>query len=130
MDTLVQVYPIENTTNITVKYTNKINVIFKNILLTTLIAILIIGVFGNILNLIVFGKKKMRKSSTFRFLFYLSCSDLCVLLIAVTDVLIKNTIQFEIRSYSLFSCKFHVTFYLIVLRKGHVWFIYFVLTDI
>ena len=85
---------------------------------------------GNTLNLIVFGKKAMRKISTFRFLFYLSASDLLVLLVGATgifilssflilkfnlnllyisnkDVLINNIFQFEIRTYSNALCKFH-----------------------
>ena len=99
----------ENKTNLTFQFSEKVeNATLEKILLALLIAVLFIGVLGNICNLIVFGKKKMRKWSTFRFLLYLSGSDLLVLLIAVTDILIKNTIEFEIRSYSIFSCKFHV----------------------
>jgi hypothetical protein len=99
----------ENNTNATFHTSDKIqNATLENILLALLIAVLFVGVLGNICNLIVFGKKKMRKWSTFRFLLYLSGSDLLVLLIAVTDILIKNTIEFEIRSYSIFTCKFHV----------------------
>ena len=72
----------------------------------------------------------MRKISTFRFLFYLSASDLLVLLVGATgifilssflilkfnlnllyiskkDVLINNIFQFEIRTYSNALCKFH-----------------------
>ena len=100
----------ENNTNTTFHTSDKIqNATLENILLALLIAVLFVGVLGNICNLIVFGKKKMRKWSTFRFLLYLSASDLLVLLIAVTDILIKNTIEFEIRSYSIFTCKFHVS---------------------
>ena len=99
----------ENKTNVTFNISDKVeNATLEKILLAVLIAVLFIGVLGNICNLIVFGKKKMRKWSTFRFLLYLSASDLLVLLIAVTDILIKNTIEFEIRSFSMFSCKFHV----------------------
>jgi len=57
--------------------------------------------------MIVFGKKAMRKISTFRFLFYLSLSDLLVLLVGATDVLINNIFQFEIRTYSNSLCKLH-----------------------
>ena len=103
--------PFENNkTNSTANDSTRENVILENFLLAALILLAFIGVLGNILNLVVFGKKSMRKLSTFRFLLYLSASDLLVLLIAVTDVLIKYLTpnQFEIRSYSIFTCKFHV----------------------
>jgi hypothetical protein len=43
--------------------------------------------------LIVFGKKAMRKISTFRFLFYLSASDLLVLLVGATGIFILSSFQ-------------------------------------
>ena len=66
--------------------------------------ITISGILGNISNIIVFGKRKMRASSTFRFLLYLSITDLLVLLIVVTEMLFENNFMSEPTGFSLFSC--------------------------
>jgi hypothetical protein len=84
--------------------------IFKEMKTYALILILFFGVVGNLLNLIIFGKKNMRKVSTFRFLFYLSFIDFLVLLVGATDMLTRNVFEFEIRIYSNFWCKFHTYF--------------------
>lgn len=66
-----------------------------------LIIVIVIGILGNILNIIVFSKRNMRKKSTFRFLLYLSIADLLVLVLNVLN-------NFDIRLYSSFSCRFHI----------------------
>ena len=81
--------------------------VLEKILIGVLMVTLLVGIVGNILNLVVFGKRRLRNLSTFRFLMYLSASDLLVLLIATPDVLIKELFNFEIRLYSLYTCKFH-----------------------
>ena len=78
--------------------------IIKYAILVLLIAI---GFIGNFFNCIVFGKKSMRKASTFRFLFYLSASDLMVLLVGASHVLVRLLFNFDIRLYSTFTCKVH-----------------------
>ena len=70
-----------------------------------LFLIICIGLFGNILNLIVFSQKSMRKSSTFRFLIYLSIIDMLVLVICAMDSVLIYGFGFEIRLYSKLTCK-------------------------
>ena len=84
--------------------------IFKEMKTYALILIVFFGLIGNLLNLIVFGTKSMRKISTFRFLFYLSLIDVLVLLVGASDMLTRNVFEFEIRIYSNFWCKFHTYF--------------------
>lgn len=72
-----------------------------------LITIICIGTVGNSLNIIIFSKKNMRQISTFRFLLYLSISDLLVLLFCSTDALARFGFQLEIRSTHLILCKVH-----------------------
>ena len=58
----------------------------------------------------MFGKKSMRKISTFKFLFYKSALDILVLLFGATDIVVKNTLDFQIRINSNFLCKVHTFF--------------------
>ena len=68
------------------------------------ILILFLGVVGNLLNIIVFAKRNMRESSTFRFLLYLSITDLIVLIIGASEMLIKSDVTLKYRDYSIFAC--------------------------
>ena len=76
--------------------------------------IIIIGVFGNILNVLVLQRKSIKTISTFRFLFYLSIIDLFILIIIATDSLIQHSFEIAIRLLSTPVCKIHVflTYYL------------------
>ena len=65
------------------------------------------GVFANIINIIVFSRKAMRTTSTFRFLFFLSCVDLLVLIIIAQEALVRFEYRYQIRSISNFVCKVH-----------------------
>ncbi|RNA01728.1 FMRFamide receptor-like [Brachionus plicatilis] len=78
-----------------------------NIISSLLITIICIGTFGNVLNIIIFSKTNMRQASTFRFLLYLSISDLLVLLFCSTDALARFGFQIEIRSTHIILCKIH-----------------------
>ena len=80
---------------------------FANLKTILLAIIIVIGLFGNILNLIVFGKKHMRQIRTYRFLFFLSAVDILVLLTGTTDILIRHLFLFEIRNYSNAMCRLH-----------------------
>jgi hypothetical protein len=73
----------------------------------SLASIILIGIFGNILNLIVFSAKTMRKNSAFRYLFYLSVIDLLVLITCATDSLSTYSNYIMIRLKSDLSCKIH-----------------------
>jgi hypothetical protein len=72
-----------------------------------LLSIILLGVFGNILNIIVFSHKTMLKMSTFRLLFYLSIIDLLVLLVCTTDALFTFGFLVEIRLFSTLMCRIH-----------------------
>ena len=43
-------------------------------------SLLMVGIFGNILSIIIFTRPSMNKHTTFRFLTFLSISDTCALL--------------------------------------------------
>ena len=55
------------------------------VIFISLITIIVVGIFGNILNLIIFRLKSMRSKSTFMFLFYLALIDLLVINISVLN---------------------------------------------
>ena len=89
----------------------------KSIVLTILICV---GILGNSLNMLIFGKKKMRKVATFKYLFFLSLNNLLVLGVGATDVLLSNIFQFEIRSYSNAMCKLHTFFTYVVTHSANL----------
>ena len=68
------------------------------------IAILIVGIFGNLVNILIFAKKPMRSLSPYKFLLYLSSFDLIVLIIGGTEILLKSNFTMGLREFSLFSC--------------------------
>ena len=72
--------------------------------ITPSIIVLSLGIVGNLINVLVFAKKEMRASSTFRFLIYLSISDLMVMIINSTEILFKSDFSFRNRESSLVSC--------------------------
>ena len=81
------------------------NTTFLKILSIIPFVVLAFGLIGNLLNICIFVKRKMRSSSsTFRFLMYLSTCDLFVLLFGASRFLIKSDFSFDIRDFSLFSC--------------------------
>jgi hypothetical protein len=71
--------------------------------------IIIVGIIGNLINLMVFGKKNMRQASTFRFLFYLSAADLLVISACALDLHLGFHYAVEPR-FTRLSCKL-VTFF-------------------
>ncbi len=88
-----------------------LNNLFES-LFSIILYICVLNFKGNTLNLIVFGKKAMRKISTFRFLFYLSASDLLVLTIGATDVLVRIRII-----YFIFTKLFNEVFFVFCLIR-------------
>ena len=69
--------------------------------------IIIWGIFANIMNIVVFSRKSMRTTSTFRFLFFLSVIDLLVLIIIASEALSRFEYHFQVRSVSNLICKIH-----------------------
>lgn len=72
--------------------------------------IILVGIFGNTLNIIIFSKKHLRRCSTFRFLMHLSLIDLLVLIICAPDALFNFGFHINIRQYSSFVCRYHTYF--------------------
>jgi len=76
-----------------------------NHLLTIIpIVILTFGIVGNAINTLIFAKKSMRSSPTLRFLLYLSMADLIVLIMGMSEILLKSDFSFGLRDSSLFVC--------------------------
>ncbi len=72
-----------------------------------LLIIILVGVLGNLMNLIVFSSKTMRKNSIFQYLLYLSLIDLLVLLVCAIDSLLSFDFLIMIRLKSNLTCKIH-----------------------
>ena len=68
------------------------------------ILILTFGIVGNAINTLIFAKKIMRSSPTFRFLLYLSIADAIVLIMGMNEILLKSDYSFGLRDSSLFVC--------------------------
>jgi hypothetical protein len=69
------------------------------------LVVLAFGIIGYLINICIFAKKKMRSySSTFRFLMYLSITDLFVLLFGATEFIVKSDFSLNVKDSSLFSC--------------------------
>lgn len=81
-----------------------------------LLLIIVVGVIGNTINLLIFGQKQMRTTSTFRFLFYLAFFDLLALLISATDAFTNFGLDFQIRNYDPLVCRIH-TFLIYLLQQ-------------
>lgn len=75
--------------------------------LVLMAVLIVVGVIGNLINILVFSRRHMRKVSTFRFLLYLAITDMLVLLVCTTDALSKFGFQWEIRSQSTILCRLH-----------------------
>lgn len=79
-------------------------------LVAILASMILIGVLANIINLVIFGQKSMRKTPTFRLLAYLSIIDLLVLIICTSDLLLTFNFKIQIRLFSSLSCRLHTFF--------------------
>ena len=74
------------------------------------VVIFLIGIFGNLLSILVFFQKKMRKNSTFVYLAFLCVVDLFVILFGLGDILVISYFRVIIRSQSFLLCRFHTFF--------------------
>jgi hypothetical protein len=72
-----------------------------------LLLFILIGSFGNIMNIIIFSKRTLRKNSTFNFLLYQSIIDLLVLTFCASDTVMTYGFNLEVRLLSKFTCKIH-----------------------
>lgn len=69
--------------------------------------LLIVGLFGNVVSIIIFNKKSMKKYSTFQYLTLLSILDLCVLYTGCGQIVLDVYYQIDIRLLNEFICKTH-----------------------
>jgi hypothetical protein len=92
----------------------------KMLLMSVILSLVIIlGLLGNIINVIVFLNKSMKQKSTFRYLIYLSLLDSFILITCAIDSVLTFSNLAMIRLVSNVWCKFHtyISFDLIHLKS-------------
>lgn len=83
------------------EYTNKIALDY--IWPTFPIGFLVLGTVANLLSIIVFRRREMKKFSSFCYFFYLNCVNLAVLYVTMVRVIGEFNFQVDIRRLSLVS---------------------------
>jgi hypothetical protein len=78
---------------------------FKKIVSTAFGAIVVGGILGNAVNLVVFSQRRFWKYYTFRLIFYLSMTDLLILILCAVESLVEWCFEIEIRVLSSIFCK-------------------------
>lgn len=68
---------------------------------TVPIGFLILGTVANLLSIIVFRRREMKKFSSFCYFFYLNCVNLAVLYITMVRVISEFNFKYDIRRFSL-----------------------------
>jgi hypothetical protein len=82
------------------KLSDLLNKIFMPILL-------LLGLFGNIISIIIFNQPSMKKYTTFQYLKLISILDLITLYIGCVSLMFISYFNIDIRLLNDFSCKFH-----------------------
>jgi hypothetical protein len=72
------------------------------------IGFVILGTIANILSIIVFTRKEMRKFSSFCYFAFLNGINLAVLYVTMVRAIMEFNFKTDIRQLSLFSCKMHL----------------------
>ena len=65
-----------------------------------------VGIIGNTVNIIVFSRRSMQKTLSFRLLLYLSIIDLIIMMLNGIETFVEFSLNFEMRTFSNFFCKF------------------------
>lgn len=88
------------------EYTNRIalNYIWP----TFPIGFLILGTIANILSIVIFRRKEMRKYSSFCYFAFLNFVNLAVLYVTLIRVIMEFNFHVDIRGLNMFTCKMHV----------------------
>lgn len=73
---------------------------------TVPIGLLVTGTFGNVLNVVVLSRRRLRKSSTSVYLLCLSCGDLTFLWLGMGPRMLLQGYDTDIKIASRFLCKF------------------------
>ncbi|CAF3622324.1 unnamed protein product [Rotaria socialis] len=94
------------------------------------IFLLIVGTFGNIISFIIFISDALRKSSTFRYLAFLSLLDLLVLYSGLVDLFltIEYDGTFSLRNLNPITCRLH-TFVTYWSQHSSSWILCFISVD-
>lgn len=94
------------------------------------IFLLVVGTFGNIISFIVFINESLRKSSTFRYLAFLSLMDLLVLYSGLVDLFltIEYNGTFSLRNLNPITCRLH-TFVTYWSQHSSSWILSFISVD-
>jgi hypothetical protein len=77
----------------------------SNITIILFFVMICSGILGNLINLLVFGSKSLRKSFTFELISRLSLVDLLILVLCFVETLFETYLNTEIRLVSTFFCK-------------------------
>ncbi|RNA22587.1 FMRFamide receptor-like [Brachionus plicatilis] len=88
------------------EYTNQIA--FKYIWPTFPVGFLILGTIANILSIIVFTRKEMRRFSSFCYFAFLNATNLALLYVTLTRVMMDYNLNRDLRTINLPICKIHV----------------------
>lgn len=94
------------------EFTNKIALDY--IWPTFPIAFLLLGTVANLLSIIVFRRREMKKFSSFCYFFYLNCINLAVLYVTMVRVIGEFNFQVDIRRLSLVRGIFSFFFYTLI----------------
>jgi hypothetical protein len=78
---------------------------FKKIVCFAFATIVGAGILGNVVNLVVFSRRRLWKYYTFRLIFYLSMTDLLILILCAVESLVEWRFEIEIRVLSSMLCK-------------------------
>ena len=69
--------------------------------------LLILGLFGNVISIVIFSKKALKKYSTFQYLTFLSILDLAVLYTGCGQIFLDVYFHLDIRTLNDYICKTH-----------------------
>jgi hypothetical protein len=77
---------------------------------TLFMAMILIGIIGNGINIALFLRKNMKKHLLVKILLTLSITDLIILIFCGSESYLNLTYNIDIRNYSTFTCKFETFF--------------------
>jgi hypothetical protein len=68
-------------------------------------SVIVIGLIGNLVNVLIYSRTNIRKSLTFQLLLGLSITDFIILLLCGVESGIENKFDVDLRTYSIIACK-------------------------
>lgn len=74
------------------------------------VLLFIIGIFGNLLSILVFTQRQMKKNSTFIYLACLCFIDLFVICLGLGDIILISYFKIILRNKALIICRIHTFF--------------------